>query len=294
MGFDKETVLAATDIPSLMRELLPELHKVGGSGDQVLVNCVYHEDQTPSLSVKLSTGLHNCKACGAKGGPVDLVMKVHGLEFSAAVRWLADRAGLQEEQQEKPKFKVTGHYAYQRADGSLAYWKERIEPGVNQGKNGKRRSKSFLFCHNPAGRDPIKPGQGFFQTKEPDENGKLQKPYSGLGGSEHLPYRLPDLVKAAPGSMVFVPEGEKKCDLLASWLLLATCLDAGGESGVYASFVNALAGHHVVILPDNDKTGEDYANKVAVALHGVAASIRVLRLPGLAEKGDILDWAGKK
>jgi hypothetical protein len=286
MGFDKETVLAATDIPSLMRELLPELQKV--TGDQALVCCVYHADKTPSLSVKLSTGLHNCKACAAKGGPVDLVMKVHGLDFPAAVRWLADRAGLKEEPQEKPTFKVTGHYSYHPEDGSLAYWKERVEPGLAVGKDGSRRPKDFLFFHNPEGSPIIKPGMGFFLHRD-------KKPaYKGRGDSEPLPYRLPDLAKAPAGSLVFVPEGEKKCNLLASWLLLATCLDSGGQTKPYPSFVKALAGHNVVILPDNDSTGEAYAAAVAAGLHGVAASIKVLRLPGLEEKGDIIDWAGKK
>ena len=290
MGLSKEEILSAVNIPSLVQELLPELHSVGNGGNQALVCCVYHEDSNPSMSVQLSTGLHQCRACSAKGGPVDLVMKVKGLDFPDALQWLADREGLQQAPAEKVQFKVAGHYAYHRADGTLAYWKERIEPGLAVGKDGSRRKKDFLFFHNPAeGAKPIKPGQGFFQKKELKE-----KFYKGLGGSEHLPYRLPDLVKAAPGSLVFVPEGEKKCDLLASWGLLATCIDSGGTTPPYQSFVDALRGHHVVILPDNDDTGELYAAKIIKALQGVAASIKVLRLPGLAEKGDIIDWAGMK
>lgn len=290
MGLSKEEILAATDIPSLVRELLPELHAVGNGGNQALVCCVYHEDSNPSMSVQLSTGLHQCRSCNAKGGPVDLVMKVNGLDFPAALQWLADRAGLQQAPAEKVQFRVAGHYAYCRADGTLAYWKERIEPGLAVGKDGTRRKKDFLFFHNPAeGGKTIKPGQGFFQKKE-----LKNKFYKGLGGSEHLPYRLPDLVKAPAGSLVFVPEGEKKCDLLASWGLQATCIDSGGTTPPYLSFIDALRGHHVVILPDNDDTGELYAAKIIKALHGVAASVRVLRLPGLAEKGDIIDWAGMK
>lgn len=288
MGLSKEEILAVVNIPSVVQELLPELRNVGSTGNQALVCCVYHEDSNPSMSIQLSTGLHQCRACNAKGGPVDLVMKVKGLDFPAALQWLADREGLREAPAERVSFKVTGHYAYYRADGTLAYWKERVEPGLAVGRDGSRRKKDFLFFHNPAeGAAPIKPGQGFFQKKDLKE-----KFYKGLGGSEHLPYNLPALVKAAAGSLVFVPEGEKKCDLLATWLLLATCLDSGGNTPPYQSFIDALRGHHVIVLPDNDTTGEQYAAKIIKALHGVAASIKVLRLPGLAEKGDIIDWVG--
>jgi len=46
----------------------------------------------------------------------------------------------------------------------------------------------------------------------------------------------------------------------------------------------------IVILPDNDRPGRDHARQVAEALLPVAASVRVLELGGLPEKGDILDW----
>jgi putative DNA primase/helicase len=47
----------------------------------------------------------------------------------------------------------------------------------------------------------------------------------------------------------------------------------------------------VVILPDNDEAGREHMNIVAASLHGVAKSVRVLVLPGLPPKGDVLDWA---
>jgi hypothetical protein len=48
----------------------------------------------------------------------------------------------------------------------------------------------------------------------------------------------------------------------------------------------------VTYLPDNDDAGERGAAVVAGGLmtSGVAASIAVLRLPGLAEHGDVYDW----
>ena len=49
-------------------------------------------------------------------------------------------------------------------------------------------------------------------------------------------------------------------------------------------------GKHVIILPDNDDVGRKHANSVARHLHGIAASVKILALPGLPEKGDVSDW----
>jgi putative DNA primase/helicase len=53
---------------------------------------------------------------------------------------------------------------------------------------------------------------------------------------------------------------------------------------------DALAGRDVVILPDNDKSGREHAAQVVAFLAGVAASVKVVELPGLAPKGDVSDW----
>jgi len=46
----------------------------------------------------------------------------------------------------------------------------------------------------------------------------------------------------------------------------------------------------VAILPDNDQAGWTHAGQVAAGLHGVAASVRIVELPGLPPKGDGSDW----
>lgn len=45
-----------------------------------------------------------------------------------------------------------------------------------------------------------------------------------------------------------------------------------------------------MILPDNDPAGAAHGQAVAGALHGTAASVKVLRLPDLPPKGDVSDW----
>ncbi len=45
-----------------------------------------------------------------------------------------------------------------------------------------------------------------------------------------------------------------------------------------------------MILPDNDGPGRSHREQVAGMLAGVAASVRILELPGLGPKDDIVNW----
>ena len=63
------------------------------------------------------------------------------------------------------------------------------------------------------------------------------------------------------------------------------------DSGTWKpDLVAPLAGHDIVILPDADATGEVRAREAAMALHNIAASVRVVRLSGLGHKEDVSDW----
>ncbi|MEI9805360.1 MAG: hypothetical protein WDN48_14215 [Pseudolabrys sp.] len=44
------------------------------------------------------------------------------------------------------------------------------------------------------------------------------------------------------------------------------------------------------MLQDNDDPGCKHAQKVAQNLTGIVAEVRIVALPGLAEKGDVSDW----
>ncbi len=103
-----------------------------------------------------------------------------------------------------------------------------------------------------------------------------------------VPYRLPELL-AAPDAVVYLVEGEKDADRLASLGLVTTC-NAGGAGKWRKEHSEFLRGRNVVILPDNDQAGQLHAVKVAKTLRGIAADVRIVTLPGLDEKGDVSDW----
>jgi hypothetical protein len=127
--------------------------------------------------------------------------------------------------------------------------------------------------------------KGFSQRRPDGAGGWIYK----LNGARRVPYRLPELLAADQSERVFIVEGEKDADRLASLGFLVTT-NAGGAGKWRDEFSDFLRGRHVVIIPDDDEPGRDHAAKVARSLQGAAASVRILELPGLPPKGDVSDW----
>ena len=124
-----------------------------------------------------------------------------------------------------------------------------------------------------------------FRQRQPDGAGWTWR----TKGMDPIPYRLPELLAANSSSPVFIAEGEKDCDNIAKLGLTATCNHMGAKNWK-RKISHWLRGYDVVLLPDNDRTGREHVEDVAEKLKGIAKRIRVLALPGLAEKGDVSDW----
>lgn len=109
-----------------------------------------------------------------------------------------------------------------------------------------------------------------------------------LGDTRRVLYRLPELIKSAPRA-VWVVEGEKDADNLAALGLVATT-NAGGAGKWRPEYSAFLKGRRVFVLPDNDDPGRKHAEMVVASVAPVAASVKVIELPGLPPKGDVSDW----
>ena len=88
---DKERVRAATDIVQLVSETVMLKQR----GQEFWGCCPFHGEKTPSFHVIPSTGLFKCFGCGAGGDVFGYIMKRENLEFPDAIRFLADRAGIE-------------------------------------------------------------------------------------------------------------------------------------------------------------------------------------------------------
>lgn len=61
------------------------------AGDEAKALCPAHEDHSPSWSVNLTTGKHNCFSCGFGGSFQLLVSVVQDASYSAAGTWIRER-----------------------------------------------------------------------------------------------------------------------------------------------------------------------------------------------------------
>ena len=91
---------------------------------------------------------------------------------------------------------------------------------------------------------------------------------------------------------VFIVEGEKSAAALQS-IGIAAVSSLGGSQAAKQADWTPLNGYKMVyLLPDNDEPGEHYMQDVYRALMALESppQVKVLRLSGLPDKGDIVDW----
>lgn len=199
----------------------------------------------------------------------------------------------------------THAYAYEDADGVLRYEVCRFE-----WVDGGRRRKRFAQ-RRPVDGEPgryvwglqadtyVRAPHGDFVrlTKDRAQWPGERREFDDLA---HGLYRLPHLVddrnQGAEAPTIWVPEGEKKVDLLVTWGLSATC-NSGGAKAWLPHHAAQLEGMDVIILADNDKPGREGAHMRAASLRGIAKRIRVLdwrdHWPGCGVGDDVVDWAGR-
>lgn len=88
---DKERVREASDIVQIVSETV-ELKQ---RGRELWGCCPFHDEKTPSFHVSPETGLWHCFGCGEGGDVFAYIEKREGMSFVEALRYLADKAGIE-------------------------------------------------------------------------------------------------------------------------------------------------------------------------------------------------------
>ncbi len=86
-------IRARVDLPSLIGEYV-RLKRAGSSFKGL---CPFHSEKTPSFHVHPARGFFHCFGCGASGDAFSFLMRLEGLSFPEAVRRLAEREGIEVE-----------------------------------------------------------------------------------------------------------------------------------------------------------------------------------------------------
>ncbi|MEE9394450.1 MAG: CHC2 zinc finger domain-containing protein [Planctomycetota bacterium] len=271
-------------------------------GDQGTIQCPEpaHDDNTPSCSVNLESGLFYCFGCRSKGDKVDLHRLLGGLRGNLEA--LEDLERLNGTQMPDPPQASTrpgrgqgtsrpknpgnpftvAWWHYYEADGTPAFDVIRREFRLGDGgividpKSGKPK-KDYL---------PTNPGGSRLGMPEP---------YSS--GHKRPLYRLPDLVAGSPDQIIWIAEGEPAADAIASTGRIAAT-SSGGSSAAAKTDWSFLAGRRVVIWPDNDLPGTRYAKDVTTSLTRLNPPSRVRILKTIVRKlqkgGDAVDHLAQR
>jgi hypothetical protein len=135
-------------------------------------------------------------------------------------------------------------------------------------------------------------GNLLYQVQRMDpKDFRQRKPDNGLwnyklGNVRRVVYNLHDLC-VFRNEPCFIVEGEKDVATLSTLGFLATTVSggAGGWTKNAREYAEQIGPREVVILPDNDAPGLQFANDVLQTIpHAI-----VVRLP-VPEKGDVTDW----
>jgi DNA primase len=295
------------------------------SGPQWEGRCIIHNGKNPNFKVEAATGRWYCHSkCGRGGDIIDLEMTLTGADFKTAKAEVFRIVGRLEPEHgqngarshAKSAAITTGgwreiaRYAYVDQDGTLLFEVVRyLKPDGKKtfiqvrpsGVEASGTTDPERIGGVPTGGIVVGLAKGKYLS-DPKAERATGKPtwkraddHIDYDGAEYrfrecprVPYRLPKMSQA---ETVYLPEGEKDVHTLESWGFVASCNPGGsGECQLYRQWADYFRNRHIIILPDNDGPGRKHVLAVATALITAAASVRVVELPGLQEKGDVTDW----
>lgn len=263
--------------------LRDRLEGVRPERDGFVALCPAHDDSRPSLRVTRGDDGRALLACRA-GCPTEAVVSALGLRMGD----LMPREGWQ------PMRPRSAPAVKQRAPEGEGFPTAREAVERYRSRLGPEAAR---WVYTDAGGDP----QAVVLRWDDAKGSKTIRPVSRIGGRWHMSaaeegrplYRLDELGGGGP---VFVAEGEKAADALAS-LGVTVTTSMGGSNAARKSCWESLAGREVFVVPDEDAAGLQYAEEVRALCEALQprAVVRVLRLHGLAERSgeDAVEWIAR-
>ena len=116
-----QQIIAATDIVALIGRSV----KLRRAGSNWVGLCPFHTERSPSFNVYPHNHSYHCFGCKASGTAVRFLMEIESLQFTEAIKRLADDAGIRIQEEElDPEAERQAKYraALRRAHEQLAEW----------------------------------------------------------------------------------------------------------------------------------------------------------------------------
>lgn len=92
---DMKEVIEDVKIRSDIHDIISEYVHLKPSGTNYKGLCPFHNEKTPSFLVSTTKQIYKCFGCGEYGDVITFIMKVENLQFMDAVRFLANKCGIE-------------------------------------------------------------------------------------------------------------------------------------------------------------------------------------------------------
>lgn len=130
-----DEIRARVDLVDLIGEYVP----LKRAGENWKARCPFHAEKTPSFNVNPRKGIYHCFGCGAGGDAFGFLMRQDRLQFPEAVKFLADRVGVELPRGREPEA-VSRHEPLFRA---LSLAQSFYEEALWKGSEGEKARRYF-------------------------------------------------------------------------------------------------------------------------------------------------------
>lgn len=239
--------------------------------------CPCHGDKKASLSLTYDEASKKTLIYCHAGCDTKSILDIVGLTFD-------DLGTVSTNKSESSN--IENIYPYVDENGQLLFEKIRF-------KNKDFRQRRYVDGHTIWGLSA-----GTYTETFPGSNNYSPKDRPGansitLQEQPKVLYNLPKLIHAVNENYpVYIVEGEKDVNTMTKLGLTATTAPNGGGKGNKKwldSYSKYFKGASVVIMPDNDEAGQNFADEIQYKLKNYAHATKIITISD-KPKGDITDW----
>ncbi|MBQ7972598.1 MAG: DNA primase [Lachnospiraceae bacterium] len=90
-----EEIIAEVQQRNDIVDIISQYVRLQKKGSNYIACCPFHTEKTPSFSVSRTKQMYKCFGCGEGGSVITFLQKYENLSFPEAIKYLADRAGVQ-------------------------------------------------------------------------------------------------------------------------------------------------------------------------------------------------------
>lgn len=113
-------------------------------GANMLGNCPFHDEKTPSFTVSPTKGIYKCFGCGKGGHAVNFVMEIDHLSYPEALKYLAKKYNIEVQEEEQTPEQIEKANARESLFIVNSYAKDYFQDSLNKSIEGKAVGLSYF------------------------------------------------------------------------------------------------------------------------------------------------------